>query len=176
MNLLRTVASWPASQRWARLVVGLGPVVALLADGLAVRPVPAWIVVLVAILGASAAFAPDSSALTVADLAVLAWWSTGLTSDLPPGLLLAAAALAAAHAGAVVAGYGPALVPIDPYVALRWLLRGAALTGASVAVWVLALGLRGTAGPGLLWPTALGLLVVVAAAASTVLRDGRGRT
>ncbi len=90
-----------------------GPLVALLARGLATEWPPLWLVLLVGALAAGWAFAPESVIGAVALLVVGFSWATGLEGRLPIAAVLAAAAMLAAHLAALVASYGPDALPVS---------------------------------------------------------------
>ncbi|MCW2794131.1 MAG: hypothetical protein JWO76_3229 [Nocardioides sp.] len=131
-----------AGQLVLRLLVLLGPLVALLATGL-VGVVPAgWLVALVAVLSVAFAAMPDSPFGTAVMLVVLAWWGISLRDGLHPEAVLAAAGLVTAHVAAVLASYGPGSMPLDRGVVRLWAARGAAVLLAAPTVWVVAALLR----------------------------------
>ncbi len=160
----------PLSQRWLRVVVGLGPLVALLAAAPAGEPPPAGLVLVVALVSAYFAIAPESGAGALAMVAVVAWWGRAPDDLLHPSCLVAATALLASHLAALVAGYGPAATPVDPGVRRRWLRRGAAVLVAAPALWVMALVLREGEAPAALWPA--GLLAAILVAVVTTIGIG----
>ncbi|MCB0896648.1 MAG: hypothetical protein KDB43_14980 [Nocardioidaceae bacterium] len=115
----------PRSQVLLRTVVALGPVVALLATGPAGHWPPWWLVVPVVAGAGLAAAAPDSPLPAGVGLVVLVWWTVSLGDGVPASVLVAAAALLAAHLAALLASYGPAAMPLDPATLLLWARRGA---------------------------------------------------
>lgn len=115
----------PRSQVLLRTVVALGPVVALLATGPAGHWPPWWLVVPVVAGAGLAAAAPDSPLPAGVGLVVLVWWTVSLGDGVPASVLVAAAALLAAHLAALLASYGPAAMPLDPATLRLWARRGA---------------------------------------------------
>ncbi|MDF1603001.1 hypothetical protein [Nocardioides sp. YIM 152315] len=153
------------SQLVLRLVVLVGPVVAVLAGGPAGHWPPWWVIaVVVGLAGGFAAF-PESPVGATAMLAVLVWWAAGLDDGLHPAVLVAAAALLVSHVAAVLASYGPGEMPVDPALVRLWVVRGALLLAPVPLVWGLALLLRGEPEEPGVWVVgvAAGLVVTVAA-------------
>lgn len=163
-----------AGQAALRLVVLLGPVVALVSTGL-VGPAPAWwLLALVATLSVAFATLPDSPFGTAVMIVVLAWWGLSLRDGLHPEAILAAAGLLAAHLAALVSSYGPGVMPVDRQVLRLWLIRGSLVFVSAPVVWVIAVGLRGQPEPAGIWVgglTAALAATVVAAVAFGVSQD-----
>ena len=90
-----------------RFAIALGPIVAVLASGLDSELPPPGLVVVVVAFSVAHAVLPDSQLGTTGALLVLGWWALGPVAELPASLLLAAAALVAAHVSAVLVAYGP---------------------------------------------------------------------
>lgn len=133
---------WTPGQWVVRLVVLVGPLLALSAEGLQ-GDGPGWpLLVIVGALSAAFAFYPESPAGSVAFVLVLASWWEGGAGGVDASALLAAAGLIASHVAAVLAAYGPDDVPLDREVTVLWLVRGAAVFLAAPAVWLLADALR----------------------------------
>lgn len=170
----RAVAAFgalPASQRVLRSVVLLGPVVALLASGAsgaAGDGPPSLLVVVVVALAAVFAVAPGPGAGALVMVVVVVWWALVPGDALHPAVLLAAAALLAAHVAALLVSAAPSATPVDTGVTRRWVGRGATVLVAAPVLWALALALRDDAAPSGSWPVGLGavLVAVVAAAAA----------
>lgn len=154
----------PPSAVLLRLLVGLGPVAAVLATAPAGAGPPWWVVAGVGALAAAAAVAPDSQLPAGATLAALAWWAATLGDGLTPWLMVAAVALLVGHLAALVAGYGPLTLPADPATVALWTRRGALVAVTVPATWALARALAGTADVPGTW-----LLGVAATLAATVL-------
>jgi len=162
------VTPYPTSQLLLRALVLLGPVAAVLATGPAGNWPPWWIVAGVAALAGAAAAAPDSQMATGAGLAVLVWWTIALGDDLTGWLLVAAAALVAAHVAGVLASYGPGTMPLDPGIARLWARRGALVLLTVPGAWAVTRLLQGDPEQPGIWvlgvATALGATVVATAA------------
>ncbi|GEP38781.1 hypothetical protein NPS01_24440 [Nocardioides psychrotolerans] len=160
---------WTRGQWALRLVVLAGPVLATVAAGLTGDP-PGRLGLGV-VVAASLGFAlfPESPAGTVAFATVLLTWGLGSSPSTPPGVVLAAGALVAAHVAALLASYGPADLPLDRRLTLTWLVRGAALFLVAPVVWLLARALEGQPEPAGLWVTAVAALAVAAVVATTAL-------
>ena len=161
-----------------RLLVALGPLVALLASGTGGAVPPAWMVVAVVGLGAGAGVLPESPLGAAVLLLVLARWALGPEQPGPPfAALVAAAALLVSHVAAVVVSYGPDRLPVDGPLVRRWVGRaGAALSVAAVA-WVLARVVAGHPAPTGVWVAALvavSVSALVAAASLPVALEGPG--
>ena len=148
-----------------RVTIALGPLVAVLASGLDSELPPPWLVVLVAAFAVAHAVLPDSQLGTTAALLAIGWWAVGPVAALPASLLLAAAALVAAHVCAVVAAYGPAELPLDPALLRTWLRRGLLALLAAPLVWVVVAAIDEQPAPAGVWVAA----VVAAVAAAVVV-------
>jgi hypothetical protein len=138
-----------------RITIVVGPLVAVLASGLEGELPPPWLVVVVAAFSVAHALLPDSQLGTTAALLVLGWWALGPVAALPASLLLAAAALVAAHVAAVVAAYGPAGLPVDPALLRTWLRRGLLSLLAAPLVWVVVAAIDDQPEPVGIWVAAL---------------------
>jgi hypothetical protein len=153
---------WSRGQRVLRLLVLLGPLVALYSTAL-VGPRPAgWLVALAVVLSVGFAAMPDSPFGTVAMLLVLAWWGVSLRDGLHPEALVAAAALLTSHVAALVSSYGPGVLPVDRVVARTWAVRAVLVFVPAPVVWALAAALRDQPEPPGIWLA--GLLAALAAA------------
>ncbi|WP_148613969.1 hypothetical protein [Nocardioides rubriscoriae] len=163
VTAVRAVRGWPASQRWLRLVVLVGPLVALLAAAAAGNGPRPWVVALVLGLSVMWASAPESGVGSLALLVVLFWWTRVPDDALHPAALVAAAVLVTAHVAALLAATAPPRTPVDVGVLRLWVRRGCAVLLVSPVLWVLARVLRDETAPAGLWPAALAtaLLVVV---------------
>ncbi|MCW2844992.1 MAG: hypothetical protein JWN22_2908 [Nocardioides sp.] len=163
-----------AGQLVLRLLVLLGPLVALLATGL-VGAVPAdWLIALVAALAVAFAAMPDSPFGTAVMVVVLAWWGISLRDGLHPEAVIAAAGLVTAHVAAVLASYGPGSMPLDRAVVGLWAVRGAAVLLASPAVWAVATVLRDQPEPPGIWVAGLAAAFVATLVAAVSFQlDGR---
>jgi hypothetical protein len=155
---------------WAlRVTVVAGLLVALLATGLRGVWPNWWLVALVAGLGVAFSLLPEAPVGTVATGLVLAWWGFAFRDGPHPQALLAAAGLLAAHVAAVLTGYGPRDLPLDPATARLWLVRGAAVFLAAPAVFVVATLLRGQPEPVGIWVAGLAAALVTTVAAGLLL-------
>lgn len=139
------------SQLTLRVVVVLGPVLALLAAIPAGHPPAWWAVAIVLLTAGAAGWQPDGPFPTVAGLAVLAWWGFTVSDDIPVSVLAAAVALVAGHLAALLAGYGPATMPLDPALLRLWLRRGALVLLTVLVAWLAARLLDGERAPADVW-------------------------
>jgi hypothetical protein len=151
-----------------RVVVFLGPLVALLATGPAGNWPSGGLVALTLVLAGGFAMMPESPLGTVAFCVVVVWWGFGL-ERVAVEAVPAAAALLAAHLAALLLSYGPAQLPLDGPLLRLWMRRGL-LVGSSVpAVWVLAVAVDGQPEPPGIWIAALaGAVVICGVAAGAV--------
>ena len=150
-----------------KVAVAAGPVLAVLASGLASALPPTWVWLLVATLASGHALLPESALGAGATLAVLAWWGLGGGSDasLPPALLLAATALVTSHVAAVVLAYGPPMRTLDRQLLRTWMTRAVLVVAPAAVVWGVAVVLDGRAELALAWEA--GLVAAIAAAVAT---------
>ena len=149
-----------------RVLVLLGPLVALLSTGLAGVSPAGWLVALVLVLSVAFAAMPDSPFGTAAMVVVLAWWGVAFRDGLHPQALLAAAGLVVAHVAAVLTTYGPGEMPLDRDLARLWVRRGALVFVTAPAVWAAATALRGQPEPAGIWVAGLAAAFVATLAAS----------
>lgn len=138
-----------------RVLIAAGPLVAVLASGLDGSLPPPWLIVVVGAFSVTHALLPESQLGTTAALLVLGWWALGPVAALPASLLLAAAALVAAHVAAVLAAYGPTELPIDPALLRTWLRRGLLSLLAAPLVWVVVAAIDDQPEPAGIWVAAL---------------------
>ena len=160
---------WTPGQWALRATVVAGLMVALLATGL--RGVwPAWWFALL-VVGLAVAFSllPEAPMGTVATGLVLAWWGFAFRDGPHPQALLAAAGLLAAHVAAVLAGYGPRDLPLDPATVRLWAVRGVLVFLAAPAVFAVAILLRGQPEPVGIWVAGLAAALVTTVAAGFML-------
>jgi len=127
---------WGAGQWMLRLVVFLGPVAAVLVRGLAADLPPAWLVLLVVLLSAGWALAPESMVGAAVLLVAGFTWASGLKHGLPASVLLAAAAMLSAHVAAVLVSYGPPRLPVGSSMVRLWWRRAGLLFLAAPLVWL----------------------------------------
>lgn len=159
------------SQLVLRVIVLLGPVVAVLASGPAGHWPPWW--VLAGVLATSAGFAalPESPVGAGTFLAVLVWWAAALEDGLHVEVLVAAVAMLVTHVAALLASYGPGEMPLDPALARLWVRRGLLLLVPVPALWVLALLLRGEPEQPGIWVVGVAAGLVATVAAAIALTD-----
>ncbi len=170
-----TLLGWPLSQVVARVLMLLGPVVALVAAAFAEIPPPGWVAALVVALAIGWAFMPESLLGTLCLALVLAWWGVADLEALPPESLVAAVALLAAHVAAVVTAYGPPEMAVDGPTAQLWFGRGALVLIAAPAVWLLAAVLRDQPEPPGVWIAAM-VAIAVAGLIAAVAFQPAGET
>jgi len=167
---------WTRGQWALRVVVLLGPMLALYARGPSLGAPPVWLAALVLLLAGGWALATESVVGVVTLLVVGLSWSAGSDVGLPAGAIVAALGMLVAHLAALVASYGPPRLPVAPGVVRLWTLRGLALFVTAPVVWVLARGVRELPGSGSLWvlglAVAVSVVVVAAVAAQAVLPRG----
>ncbi len=168
---------WSRGQWALRLMVLLGPVVALLAQWPSLGPPRPWLVALTLALAAGWALVPESVVGGVVLLVVAFSWVNGLEHRLPLGALVAAAGLLVSHLAALLASYGPARLPVSAPVARLWARRGVLLFLSAPAVWLLARGVGRLPDSGSVWVlglvVALSVVVVTAAASQAALPKDR---
>ena len=164
------------SQVLLRVVVFLGPVVAVLATGPAGNWPPWWIAGAAVAIAAAASYDPDGPNGTGTGLVVLGWWAIALEDGLPASILVAAAGLVAAHLAALLASYGPATMPVDAATLRLWGGRGALVLITVPAAWALALALRGEPEQPGIWllGAATAFVATVLATAALAVRSGEG--
>jgi hypothetical protein len=172
-GVLAAVGELSRSQLVLRLLIVLGPLVAVLAAGPAGHWPPWWVAAGTVALAGGFAALPESAMGAAVLLAVLAWWAAGLDDGLDPMVLVAAAALLVAHIAGVLAGYGPGEMPVDRALVWLWVRRGAVLLLGVPPIWGLALLLRGEPEQPGIWVVgvAAGLVVTVAGAAALTARQ-----
>ncbi len=156
-----TAEAWTPGQLGLRLLVALGPLVAVLATGLVGHPPEGWLLLLTLALALVFAWQPESVLGTAVMVLVLLWWGVSLRDGLHPEALVAAAGLLVSHVAATLASYGPGALPVDPALARRWLVRGVLVFLAAPATWLVATGLRGPSEVAGVW--VVGLVGAVAA-------------
>lgn len=166
---------WTRGQWAARLVVVAGSLLALFARTPSMGAPKAWVVLMVLALAAGWALFPESVVGAVTLLVVGFSWATGDSVDVPVGALVGALGMLAAHVAALVLSYGPSRLPIDPGAARLWTLRGAALFGAAVVVWLLALAVAELPDSGSVWVFGLVVALSVVVVATAVLQAANPR-
>ena len=160
---------WSLSQLVARLLILLGPMVALFAAAAADAPPTGWMAVLVLVPSLGWAFYPESGIGTLALGLVLSWWVRSEQTDLSAAVLIAALALLIAHLAAVLTAYGPPEMAIDGPTARLWLTRGATVFVGAPVVWMLALLLRDQPEPPGVWIAGMVAIVVAAIVAAVAV-------
>ena len=165
-RLLSALAELSRSQLVLRVLIFLGPVVALLAAGPAGRWPTWWVVTGIVVLAAAFAALPETAVGAGVMLAVLAWWAGALDDGLHPAVLVAATGLLVAHLAATLTGYGPDSMPVDPALVRLWVRRGLLLLLSVPLLWLAARGLDGQPEQPGIWVVgvAAGLAATVAAA------------
>jgi hypothetical protein len=163
------IRDWTPGQWGLRATAALGPVVALLATAPAGVPPRAWLVALVAVLSLVHARAPETPVGTIALGAVIVWWGVAFRDGPHAWAILAAACLVASHVAALVAGYGPDALGVDPATLRRWLVRGGAAFVLAPVVWVVAILLRGRPETPGIWVVGLAVALVAVVVATAAL-------
>ena len=161
---------WTPGQWALRLVVMLAPMLALVVRGQALGRLPLWVLTLMLVLCAGWALMPESAA-GIAVLVLVGWSWAGASDDLPAAALAAAAAMLTAHLAALVLGYGPARLPVQPRVVRLWALRGAMVFPAAVLAWMLATGVRELPDSDTVWVLGLAVAVTVIVVATAALQS-----
>jgi len=161
------VVLWPGWWRAmsVRAVVFLGPVVALLCTGPAGNWPGGWLVALTVALAGGFAVMPESALGTTVFCVVVVWWGFAL-EQVPVEVVVAGAALLAAHLGALLLSYGPAQLPVDGGLLGLWVRRGLLVGLAVPATWLFATALEGQPEPPGVWLAGLAAGVVVCAVAA----------
>jgi hypothetical protein len=152
-----------------RAVLVAGTVLALLAGIPEDYVPPALLVVLVVAAALLSAFRPEHLSLSITMGLVVVWWGLQLRGDMPVAVLVAAAGLTAAHVAAVMLGYGPPSLPVDPQLALLWAGRSVLTWLASLVVWGVARTYTGHGTPTLFWLSGLAAALVGAVAAGAAV-------
>jgi hypothetical protein len=170
---MTAVAELSRSQLVLRVLILLGPVVAIFSSGPAGHWPPWWLAVgVIAVAGGFAAL-PESGFGAAAMLIVLVWWAAGLDDGLHPAVLVAATALLVSHLSSVLASYGPAEMPVDPALVRLWVRRGALVLLGVPLLWGVALLLRGEPEQPGIWVVGLAAGLVAAVAAAVALSSRR---
>lgn len=174
-RLREQIRLWSPSQRWLRTVALVGPVLALVAAWPAGDAAPSWLLLLVVLGSARFAIDPDSGWGVVVLAVVVGWWCMVPDDGLSPLVLLAAAAVLAAHVAGLLAAYGPGESLVALALVRRWVRRGGVALVAAPGVWLLAVAVRGTVTPTGIWTAGMLAAVLALLAGSTALtaRDAR---
>lgn len=156
---MTTWRTWSRSQLACRVLVALLPVLALLvAPG---RPnVP--VLALAAAVSLLWAAWPELAAGPVVLLLVMGWWAVAVPDPVQPRVLVAAALLQTAHVAGLLAAYGPARAALHPRLVRIWVRRGVLSFLPAPLAYLAVVGLDGVPDQPLMWPVAVGFLVVAA--------------
>lgn len=153
-----------------RVLVLVGPVVALLATGPAGNWPGGWLVALTVVMAVGFAAMPESALGTGAMCVVVVWWAAAL-DGVHPEAVLAAGSLLLAHLAALLLSYGPAKLPVDRGLLLLWVARGLLVGVFAPAVWLLAAVLTDQPEPPGLWVAGLAAVVVVCVVAAAAVTE-----
>ncbi|MEO6510392.1 MAG: hypothetical protein ABIO16_05325 [Nocardioides sp.] len=174
--MIRAWRTWTAGQWALRAAMVLGPLVAIFARTGPLGAPPAWLVVVVVVMGAGWALLPESILGAITLLVVGLAWASGQDEVVPAAAVVAALAMLAAHLAALVVGYGPPRLPVAPAVVRLWALRGACVFVAAPVVWLLGRTVRDLPGSGSAWVVgmvvAFSVTIVAAAATQSALPRG----
>ena len=127
---------------------------------------PVFVVVVVLAGGLIAMFRPEHLGVSITMGIVIFWWALQVRSEMPVAVLVVAAALVTAHVAATLLAYGPPNLPLDPALALLWVMRGAMVWTAALAVWAVARAYSGHGSPELYWMAGLAAAAVAAVLAA----------
>jgi hypothetical protein len=159
-----TVTAWVL-----RVLVVLGPLVAVLADVPAGHTPSPFVVVVVAIGGLLFAAAPDSFVGVVVMGIVVLWWALSVGDGVPVASVVAAAALLTSHVAATLLGLGPSRLVLAPSLVTRWAVRGLLVWPAALVVWLVADAFSGRPTPTTFWLAGLAAALVGAVVAALVV-------
>jgi hypothetical protein len=172
------IAGLPVTVWVLRAVAALGPTVALVAGVPEGYTPPVWLVVLVLGVGVGYALSPENYLGLLVMVVVIAWWMWSVRGEMPVGVLVASAALLAAHVSGLVLAYGPPRMEVTGSVRVVWLARSAAVWLVAPVVWMVARGYSGHATPSPYWFLGIGVAavgaVLVALAFPTMDEDQHG--
>lgn len=152
----------------ARGLLAVLPLVAVVAAWQ--RPATVFVIVLV-VLGVLWAAMPESPAGPLVLLLVAGWWGARVDDPLDAGVLVAAAALVAAHVAGVLASYGPARMPVDRATTWLWVRRGLLAWLVAPVAWLAARGLDDAPDQPTLWTVALVTVAGLVIVAGMALRE-----
>jgi hypothetical protein len=155
--------------RVLRVLVALGPVVAVLAAAPQGHTPSTFIVVLVAVGGVLFALRPENVVGVVVMGLVLFWWTLEVRDGVPVSSVVAAAGLLTSHVGATLLGLGPARVVVDSRVVVRWAVRGLLVWPAALVVWLVADAFSSRPTPTTFWLAGLAAALVAAVVAGLAL-------
>jgi hypothetical protein len=154
----------PVSQCLLRAGVAAGPVGALLASAGAGARMSTGFLVLVLLLSAVAARAPESLAVLAPMVLVLGWWLVRVQEQTHPMVLVAAGCLLFGHVCALVAGLGPAAYDVEGVTLLLWSGRAVVLFPLAVLAWLVARAAEQEPVAGVWWVAAFATIGVVVVA------------
>jgi hypothetical protein len=154
---------------WAlRVVIALGPPVALLAATPEGFAPPVWLAVLVVLTSAGFAYLPEQYIGSGAMVLVVGWWAVDVRDAMPIAVVVSAGALLASHLAATLAAYGPRVLSPDRAIVLRWTRRGALAWLVAPMLWLVVDAQRGRTTPASYWVAGLAVALVVAVVVATV--------
>jgi hypothetical protein len=159
-----TVTGWVL-----RVLVAVGPLVALLAGVPQGYPPSVFMVVVVTVGGVLFALVPEHFVGAGVMGVVVLWWAAAVGEGIPVASLVAAAALLTSHVAATLLALGPARVVLDRAVVLRWAVRSLLVWPAALVVWLVADAFSGRPTPTTFWLAGLAAALVAAVAAGLVL-------
>jgi hypothetical protein len=170
------IAGLPLTVWVLRAVAALGPTIALVAGVPEGYTPPVWLVILVLAGGVGYALSPDHYVGLLDMAVVVAWWMWSVRGEMPVGVLVASAALLAAHLSGLVLSYGPPRTAVTGSIRTVWLPRAALVWLVAPVIWVVARGYGRHATPSLYWFLGIGVAavgaVLVALAIPTMDRHG----
>jgi hypothetical protein len=154
---------------WAlRVVIALGPPVALLAATPEGFAPPLWLGLLVVLASVGFAYLPEQYIGSVAMVLVVGWWAVDVREAMPLAVVVSAGALLASHIAATLAAYGPRVLSPDRGIVLRWVRRGALVWLVAPVLWLVVDAQRGRTTPASYWVAGLAVALVVSLVAATV--------
>jgi hypothetical protein len=161
---------------WVVRAVGMAGLLVALLGGVPEGYTPPVVLVLLVLLGGLlAAFKPEHLAASMTLGVVVLWWGLEVRSEVPVGILVAAAGLVAAHVAGTLLAYGPRFMPIPTELALLWSARGFLVWLAAPVVWVVARAYEGRAVPTSYWLAGLLTALVGAVVAALVSPTRQGQ-
>jgi hypothetical protein len=154
---------------WAlRVVIALGPPLALLAASPQGFVPPPWLVLLVVVASLGFAYLPEQYIGSAALLLVVGWWTIDVRQAMPVAVVVSAGALLAAHVAATLAAYGPRQLTPDRRIVLRWVRRGVLVWLVAPLLWLAVDAQRGHTTPAAYWVAGLAVALVLAVTAASV--------
>jgi hypothetical protein len=154
---------------WAlRVVIAIGPVVALVVPGLQGFGPPPWLVIVVAAASLAFAVLPDQFTGAATMALVVGSWTVETGAAMPVTVVAASMALLCSHVAATLASYGPTRLPPDLPIVLRWVRRTVLAWLVAPALWLVVDAYRGRVTPASFWVAGLAVALVLAVASATV--------